>query len=236
MNETQVLLAEFVKSRSETAFRELVACYLNLVYSTAFRLVGGDAHRAQDVSQSVFEHLARKAHTLKSDSALGGWLHRDTCHVAATVMRSERRRRQRELQAAIMNSITDHSEANLAALTPILDDAINQLGDSDRTAIVLRFYEQRDLRSVGEALGSSENAAQKRITRALDALRMLLKQRGVVLSATALGSILASEAVTAAPAAMISAVSASALAASAKGGSSTVALLKLMAAAKIKTV
>jgi RNA polymerase sigma factor (sigma-70 family) len=235
MTETQALLAEFVKSRSETAFRELVARYLNLVYSTAFRLTGGDAHRAQDVAQSVFLHLARKAHMLKSDSTLGGWLHRDTCHVAATLMRGERRRQQRELQAAAMNSAPDHSEANLAALTPVLDEAINQLGEIDRAAIVLRFYEQRDLRSVGEALGSSENAAQKRVTRALDTLRVLLKQRGIALSAAALASMLTAEAVTAAPAGMITTISTSALAGAAKTSGTTVTILKLMAAAKIKT-
>src|SRR5215472_7910172 len=112
MTETQALLAEFAKTRSDAAFRELVARYLNLVYSTAFRLVGGDAHRAEDVSQTVFIHLAQKAHSLKPDSALGGWLHRDTCHVAATLMRAERRRQNRELKAAAMNATTDHSEAN----------------------------------------------------------------------------------------------------------------------------
>ena len=234
MTETQALLAEFAKSHSETAFRELVARYLNLVYSTAFRLVGGDPHRAQDVAQSVFLHLARKAHTLKSDSALGGWLHRDTCHFAATLMRSERRRQQRELQAAAMNSTPDHSEANLAALTPVLDDAINQLGEADRLAVLLRFYEQRDLRSVGEALGSSENAAQKRVMRALDALRILLKERGVALSATALASMLAAESVMGAPAGMVGVVSTSALAGSASSGVAG-PILKFMATAKAKT-
>jgi RNA polymerase sigma factor (sigma-70 family) len=235
MTETQALLAEFVKSRSETAFCELVARYLNLVYSTAFRLVDGDPHRAQDIAQSVFLHLAQKAHTLKADSTLGGWLHRDACHVAATLMRGERRRHQRELQAAAMNSTPDHSESNLATLTPILDEAINQLGEADRTAIVLRFYEQLDLRSVGQALGSSENAAQKRVTRALELLRLLLAQRGVTLSAAALASLLLAGAVSAAPAEMIGVISTTALAGSAKTGSATVTILKLMAAAKLKT-
>jgi RNA polymerase sigma factor (sigma-70 family) len=235
MTETQALLAEFVKSRSETAFRELVARYLNLVYSTAFRLVGNDAHRAQDVAQSVFLHLAQKAHTLKIDSALGGWLHRDTCHVAATLMRSERRRQQRELQAAAMNSTPDHSEANLAALTPVLDEAINQLGEADHAAIVLRFYEQLDLRAIGQALNSSENAAQKRVTRALEALRILLKQRGVALSVAALASMLAANAVTAAPAEIIGVISTSALAGTAKTAGAITTILQFMASAKVKT-
>src|SRR5208283_1201179 len=101
---------------------------------------------------------------------------------------------------AEMNSLQDHSEANLAQVAPILDDAINRLGTKDRTAILLRFFEQRDLRSVGEALGISENAARKRVTRALDELHSLLKHRGITFSGAALGTALACEAVSAAPA------------------------------------
>jgi len=235
MTDTQSLLAEFVKNRSETAFRELVARYLNLVYSTALRLVGGDAHLAEDVAQAVFLHLAQKAPTLKPDSALGGWLHRDTCHVAATLMRGERRRQNRERQAVAMNSLPDHSEANLAQLAPVLDDAINHLGAEDRAAILLRFYEQRDLRSVGEALGSSENAAQKRVARALEELRALLKHRGVALSGAALGTMLAAEAVTAAPAQLAAAISTAVLANAASAAAPTITLLKYMAAINLKS-
>ena len=234
MTETQALLAEFVKNHSEAAFREIVARYLNLVYSTALRLVGGDAHRAEDVAQSVFLHLAQKAHTLTADSALGGWLHRDTCHVAATLMRGERRRQLREQHAAAMNSLLDHSEANLSQIAPVLDEAINELDTEDRAAILLRFYEQRDLRSVGEALGSSENAAQKRVARALEELRSLLKHRGVALSAAALGSLLAADAVTAAPAGLVASISTSALAGAAKG-TGTLTLIKIMAATNLKS-
>jgi len=64
---------------------------------------------------------------------------------------------------------------NSPPVAPILDDAINQLGAEDRTAIILRFFEQRDFRSVGEALGSNEEAARKRVNRALDKLQLLLK-------------------------------------------------------------
>jgi RNA polymerase sigma factor (sigma-70 family) len=248
MTETQRLLAEYVGNGSQTAFRELVTRYINLVYSTAQRSVGGDSHFAEDVAQTVFVHLARKAHTLTNEATLGGWLHRDTCHVAATLMRGERRRQNREKQAVEMNSLQDHSEANLAQVSPILDEAINRLGEEDRTAILLRFFEQRDLRSVGEALGSSENAAQKRVSRALEELRVLLKHRGVSFSAAALGTALACEAVTAAPtglaftisgtalatAATATVSSASALASTSAGGASFfLALMKTTTTTKI---
>ena len=87
MTETQKLLAAYGTDGSEDAFRDLVERYLDLVYSTAFRLVERDAHLAEDVTQMVFLNLARKARTLQPDTALGGWLHCDACFTASKLMR-----------------------------------------------------------------------------------------------------------------------------------------------------
>ena len=234
MTDSQKLLADYAMNGSEPAFRELVSRYLNLVYSTAVRLVGGDAHLAQDAVQTVFVDLARNARTLPRNVMLGGWLHRHTCFVALKMMRGERRRKSREKQALAINEEQDYSEANLAQVAPVLDEAINQLGAEDRTAILLRFFEQRDLRSVGEALGSSENAAQKRVGRALEELRGLLKNRGVAFSAAALGTVLAGGAVTAAPAGLAVTISSVALTGAVAGTGTTLTFLKLMTATQMK--
>jgi len=234
MTDSQRLLAEYATNGSEPAFRELVSRYLNLVYSTAVRLVNGDTHLAQDAAQTVFVDLARNARTLPRNVMLGGWLHRHTCFVALKMMRGERRRKSREKQAMAMNEEQDYSEANLAQVAPILDEAINQLGAEDRTAILLRFFERRDLRSVGEALGGSENAAQKRVSRALEELRGLLKNRGVAFSAAALGTVLAGGAVTAAPAGLAVTISSVALTGAAAGTGTTLTFLKLMTATQMK--
>lgn len=207
MTDSRQLLAEYATNGSEAAFRELVTSYLDLVYSAAVRLVDGDTHRAEDVAQTVFIDLARGAHSLSKEVMLGGWLHRHTCFVAAKAMRAERRRLSRERQAVEMNALQDHPEANAAAIAPLLDDAINELGDSDRTAILLRFFEQRDFRSVGEALGSNEDAARMRVTRALEKLRSALKARGVTTSAAALGVVLTASAVHAAPVSLVTTIS-----------------------------
>ena len=102
------MLAEYAANGSEEAFRELVSRYIDLVYSTAVRLVNGDTHRAEDVAQTVFADLARLAGKISKDVMLGGWLHRRTWHVATTLMRNERRRLNRERQAAEMNTLQDH--------------------------------------------------------------------------------------------------------------------------------
>jgi RNA polymerase sigma factor (sigma-70 family) len=234
MTDTQQLLADYVATGSETAFRELVSRYVNLVYSAAVRLVAGDTHLAEDVTQTVFADLARMAGSLSRGVMLGGWLHRHTCFVASKTMRSERRRLARERQAVEMNSMEDHSAASLAAVTPILDDAINQLGSEDRTAILLRYFEQKEFVAVGEALGSNEEAARKRVNRALDKLELLLKRRGVALSAAALATVLGAQAVNAAPAGMVFTVSTVALAGTAGSSATTLTILKIMSMTKLK--
>lgn len=108
MTDSQSLLANYVRTGADDAFRELIARYLDLVYSTALRMVEGDAHRAEDLTQAVFVDLARTAGTLPGKVMLGGWLHRHACFVAAKVMRGERRRQSRERQAVEMNALQVH--------------------------------------------------------------------------------------------------------------------------------
>ncbi len=234
--EAQELLAQWVSDRSEPAFRELVRRYFDLVYSTAVRLVDGDTHRAEDVAQIVFCDLAGKAAKLSGQAMLGGWLHRHTCFVARTVMRGERRRRARERQAVEMNALNETGESVLARVAPILDEAINELGADDRDAILLRFFERRNLRSVGEALGMTENAAQKRVMRALQGLGVSLQRRGVVLSGAALASGLAVGAVRAAPGGLALSVAGGVLAGLGGTGVMGPTGVKLALMAKLKLV
>jgi RNA polymerase sigma factor (sigma-70 family) len=233
MIETRILLAEYVRNGSEAAFEELVRRYADLVHSTAARLVSDDPHLAKDVAQTVFLRLARKAHRLPDRVMLGGWLHQDTCHVAATVMRSERRRQARERDAVAMGKLND-SNASLDQIAPVLDEAIGNLGKRDRTAILLRFYEHLDFRSVGEALDSSEDAARMRVSRALEKLQIILKRRGISISATALGTVLATHAVEAAPAGLAASLAGAALASGAARGGVSLTIVKALTMSKIK--
>ncbi len=233
MTETQQLLAAYVEEGSETAFRELVSRYVNLVYTTALRLAGGDAHLAQDVVQTVFLQLAQNARKLSRESSLGGWLHRTTCNVASKAMRTERRRLERETQALLMNAQTQPTEARMETIAPILDEAINQLGEEDRKAILLRFYEVSDFRTVGMALGSNEDAARMRVNRALEKLQGILKRKGVAYSTAALGTLLTTGAVNAAPSGLALTVSGVALANAAGGVGATVGVIQFMTTTKL---
>ena len=196
------LLQAYAKSRSEAAFAELVRRHLDWVYSVALRHVGSP-HLAEDVVQSVFVLLARKASGLRPGTLLGGWLFRTTRHVAAHARRAEQRRKSRETTACTMSHDTtapDTDDILWQQLTPHLDQAVAALADADRSAILLRFYERMPLRQVGEKLGVSEEAAKKRVCRAVEKLRGFLEGRGVKLTAVALTAVLAEKTVQAASA------------------------------------
>src|SRR5438093_7860874 len=226
MKDDEQLLRKYAEERSESALGELVTRYIDLVYSAALRVVNGDAQLALDVTQTVFIDLARKARRLPRGVMLAGWLHRHTCYTAATAVRTERRRRAREQAAMEMRALDDNTESPWQRLAPYLDEALNELNSSDRHALVLRFLKRQDLRAVGAALGISEDSAQKRVSRALEKLRGVLSRRDVTLTATALASVLATEAVTAAPVGLAITVTAASLTAAAQTGT-TVTLLKI---------
>src|ERR1017187_9972111 len=143
------LLQDYVKIRSEAAFTELVQRNIDWIYSLALRRVG-NPQLAQDVVQSVFALLARKAGSMRAGTVLGGWLFRSTCFVAKCSLRAERRRKSREeIASAMMTTAqTDETEIYWERLAPHLDDAVASLSEADRSLVLLRFYQRKSLSEV----------------------------------------------------------------------------------------
>src|SRR5208283_1108825 len=173
MLEEASLLREYADSRNEAAFAKVVGRHFDGVYSAALRRVGGDEHLAKDVTQEVFVTLARSAAKVSLHPVLSAWLYVTTRNIAALKIRGDRRRRIREEEAAAMhdNSSQDDSGTAWDQVGPVLDRLMDDLGETDRRAILLRFIERRSFVEVGDALGLSENAARMRVDRALDKLR-----------------------------------------------------------------
>jgi RNA polymerase sigma factor (sigma-70 family) len=229
------LLEAWAASGSDPAFAELVRRYLDLVYSAALRQVG-DPPLAEDVVQAVFLLLARKAASLRHIATLAGWLYRSTRFTASRAIRAEARRRRHEQEAATMNPtahLSDSENSTWAQVAPLLDEAMATLAEADRNAVLLRFFQGKPIGVVGEHLGVTEDAAKKRVSRAVDKLHVLLRHRGATLSAAGLGTVLATEAVTAAPAGLAASVSASVVASVAAGSATTLGVLKSMILAKL---
>jgi RNA polymerase sigma factor (sigma-70 family) len=226
------LLQRYVQDGAEDSFGELLQRHADLVYSAALRQVRGDVHLARDVAQSVFSDLARKARSLQTRDNLAGWLYTSTHFAAAKAVRREQRRRQREQEAAPMHD--NEPPPDWEQLRPLLDSAMHRLKESDRQAILMRYFEKRSLGEIALQIGLTENAARMRVERALDKLRLYISSRGATTSATFLASALSANAIEAAPAGVALALTNVALT-SATGTGMIAQFINLLAATKVKT-
>jgi RNA polymerase sigma factor (sigma-70 family) len=256
MNDTQLLL-DYIENKSQPAFAELVRRHINLVYGAARRQTG-DPHLAEDVTQAVFIVLARRAATVRGGAVLPAWLLATTRHAAANARNAEFRRRRHETQAALMqqtesgrtSSSSSSSETVVIdadlddldeRLDPLLDAALDRLGRADRSAVAMRFLQGKSLREVGQSMGISEQAAQKRVSRAIEALREYFSDKGIRFEASELVSGLSRQSAQVAPAMLASVVAHNAFVAiaadaTAAASGTTIAngVIKTMAVAQAK--
>jgi RNA polymerase sigma factor (sigma-70 family) len=233
------LLREYAANNSEPAFEVLVSRYVHLVHSAAMPQVR-DPHLADEVTQAVFIILARKAGRLGSRTILAGCLFKTTRFVALAQIRGAARRRQHDREATMQSehqlSTTDEPWEELS---PMLDEALMKLGEKDRQAVILRYFEERNLAEVGRALGAGEDAARMRINRALEKLRKVLTKRGMKLTTTAIAGAVSANSIQAAPMELASSVTTVAIAGGSNATTSTLTLvkgtLKMMTWIKVRT-
>jgi RNA polymerase sigma factor (sigma-70 family) len=218
MTDDSALLRHFADTGAEEAFAALVRRNLDLVYATALRIVG-DTSAAQDVAQAVFVALARKATALRDHPAPVSWLYTGARYAALKALRSEQRRQAREQEAFTMQQL-DSSEPppEWERLRPLLDDVLHELGETDREAVLLRFFRGAPFAELAAALRVNEGAARMRVDRALQRMNQLLAQRGIHSTASALGIALAAQPAIAAPTALATSITGTALAGAAAGG------------------
>jgi RNA polymerase sigma factor (sigma-70 family) len=229
------LLAEFARTESEDAFAQLVTRYVHLVYSTALRSTG-NAHHAEEITQAVFIILTRKAAALPSRVVLSGWLYQTTRFTAANFLKAEIRRQQREQEAYMQSTLNDPGSQTWQQIAPMLEDAMGRLGETDRNAVVLRFFENTTAAEAAAILNLTEAATHKRTSRALDKLRKIFTKHGVNSTTSIIAGAISAHSIQNAPALLAKSTATAALA---KGVSvSTLTLVKgtlnLMAWAKAK--
>ena len=198
------LLQQYTKGGAQGAFAELVRRHLDMVYSVALRQVRSPA-LAEEVAQAVFVELARSARKMRPDSILAAWLYQVARRKAIDTVRKEARRQVRE-QAAVALAKTAAAPSVWEEIEPLLDEAMESLEEDERSSVLLRYFENKSLREVGEILGASEDAAQKRVSRAVDRLRGFFQRRGVAVGTSGLIAVLAANAVQSAPAALAPAI------------------------------
>lgn len=228
-------MRDYAELHSEEAFSELVRRHVDMVYSAALRTVC-DPHLAEDVTQSTFMALARVSGRLASRPILSSWLYSTSQHLAVKVVRKEVRRRAREKEASTMNDLlSSKPEVSWESIAPHFDKALAELCESERDALVLRYFERKSAREIAEILKISEAAAQKRVNRAIEHLRRLFGRRGIAVGASGLAVVISANAVHAAPAGLATTVSSAvALGGGAIQGSTLIAATKTIAMSTIQ--
>jgi uncharacterized protein (TIGR03435 family) len=232
------LLREYDERDSEEAFTTLAARHVNKVYSVALRHTG-NPHQAEEITQAVFVILARKSRRLGKRVILSGWLYQTARLTAKTFLRSEIRRTRREREAHMQSVLNQSESETWLQIAPLLDDAMAGLNETDRHAVVLRFFDAKSMREVGAALGANEDAAKKRVNRALEKLQRFFLKRGITSTTAIIAGAISANSVQAAPVALAEYVAAVAMAKGAAVSGSTLTLikgaLKIMAWTKAKT-
>jgi RNA polymerase sigma factor (sigma-70 family) len=217
------LLRTYADRRLEPAFTELVRRHVDFVYSAAIRMVR-DPHLAEDVTQGVFIALAKQAPELVAHATLVGWLHRTAQNIAAQTVRTIERRRAREQEVVAMNELLASSpEAPWEQIAPHLDAALGELTEADRDAVLLRYFARKSAAEMGKILGISDEAAQKRVSRAVERLREFFTKRNLTVGAGGLTVLISANAVESAPAGLAATISAAALAGTAVSTSTLIA-------------
>ena len=234
------LLRQYARENSQAAFATLVERHVNLVYSAALRQTR-NSHAAEEITQAVFILLAQKAGRISDRTILPGWLYQTARLTAAGYLKREYRRVRRE-QEAFMQSESPADPATDALwtqLTPLLEAAMGRLNHPERDAVVLRFFNGKSFAEVAAATGISENAAKKRVNRALEKLHRHFSRQGISSTAGMMTDAMLANPVQAAPAGLAQSVAVLAAAKGVAAGSSTLTLiqgaLKLMAWSKAKT-
>lgn len=232
------LLHRYSREGSEAAFEEVVRRHVDLVFSVAVRKVGCQ-QLAEEVVQSAFLDLARSIHRLRSDTVVSAWLYQVAHRTAVDAVRREARRATREqvaVQMNVLDSSSDPTRTDWVQVEPLLDDEVAGLQEPDRIAILLRFFEGKSFAEVGRAIGLSEDAAQKRVSRALDKLRGGLQRRGVTVGAGALVTLISTQGVQSAPVALASTVVAAVASGTMVGGGVAAVAAKAAATGTVQKV
>jgi enterochelin esterase family protein len=180
-------------ARADAALEEAARRHLPLVYAAARRQLP-DASLAEDVTQAVFMVLARRHRGLPSNVVLSSWLLKVTHLACLQARRNAGRRREHERKAAQMRpAVTEADPMPKGLLGAEVDSALARLSEADRDVLTLRYLEELPVAEVARRLGISEEAAQKRIDRAMARLRRKMGVATEQLGASSLSAFFAVE-------------------------------------------
>src|SRR5215831_1418963 len=178
------LLGAYVQG-DELAFETRVEKYFSMVYTVAARQTG-DSHLGEEIAQSVFLILSRKAHGFSSRISIPGWLLRTTRFVCRDAIKMRFRRSQNEQKLALNLEQQVETKPEPTTTELLLEEAIQALRPDEQAGIVARFFEGKDFQEIADMFAITEQAARKRTFRCLAKLQTFIEKRGARISAQTL--------------------------------------------------
>jgi RNA polymerase sigma factor (sigma-70 family) len=160
---------------------------------------------AEDVFQTVFLTLARKAGAIGRGEAVSGWLYR-VGYREALRARSAAARLPARLPAGTDVAAPEADDVEWRDLRPVLDEEVNRLPDKYRTPIILCYLQGKTQEEAALLLGCPKGTVAVRLMRARRRLQDQLTRRGVALTLAAGAATLAGRACAAPPPELIDAV------------------------------
>lgn len=163
--------------RDPDAFAPLYRKYVAQIYSLALYETR-DPHAAEDVTEQVFLRALRSLQSFRergegTDSTFRVWLFTIARNVISNLRRTHRRHPEAPLEAALDLPAADDTAASAETRIEVQRawDAVMELPDDRRQALVLRFVDELSAREIGEIMGRSEGAVRVLIHRALAGVR-----------------------------------------------------------------
>jgi RNA polymerase sigma-70 factor (ECF subfamily) len=173
--ESDEVLAARARAGSRSAFAVLVARYQDRIYRLALRMSRNPSD-AEEIAQETFLLAHRGIHGFEGESRFGTWLYRIAVNLALMRRRAAKRRPVESLEA-ILPHLADRGVAatddlvHRVALARRVRDALAQLDEPHRAAVVLRDLEELSAEDAATVLGITPEAVRQRAHRARLKLR-----------------------------------------------------------------
>jgi RNA polymerase sigma factor (sigma-70 family) len=226
------LVDRFSTLREEAAFAALLRRHGPMVLGVSQRVLH-TLQDAEDVYQATFLLLARKAESIHKRASVAAWLHGVAHRLALRAKQQRTCRRTHEQRAADMRNATPNQDTAWQNVQAALDQALNELPEKYRAALVLCYLEGKSHADAATQLGCPLTTLRTQVARGRKLLRERLGKHGLTLSAAGVASLLlASAAPAAAPSALTKTTLTAALAFTA--GNQATALLSQQAAGLVE--
>jgi RNA polymerase sigma-70 factor (ECF subfamily) len=183
------LVARSIEGDADS-FNQLILRWERPIYALAYRVIGREED-ARDVCQDTFLRAYRALPGFKGQAKFSSWLYRIALNLCRDWIRKQRRTRTVPMPEGVdlvelaseqgpVESIEDLVARR--QMSDVVAQAMEQLPDEQRTAIILKEYHGLTFQEIAELQGCPLSTVKTRLYQGLSVLRRHLEVRGMTRS------------------------------------------------------